>query len=366
MKSRSQKGTGMFAAKIDMAKAYDCVEWHFIEGVMVRMGFDRRWVDLIMNCVSTVSYSVLVNGHQSEAFIPTRGLRQGDPLSPYLFLLCAEGLLAITKAAVRDKRMHGLKPAQGALTVSHLFFADDSVFFGRATEQESGLLKQILQLYEKESGKLVNFQKSAVSFSGNVRMHQKLMVSGTLQMTMVEKHEKYLGLPTVVGRSKKEIFNGLKDRIRKKLKEWKEKTLSVAGRETLIRSVAQDQLTFAMSIFRIPAAIINKVHSLIMNFYWGQKGSEKRIQWLSREEMLLPKEEGGLGLRDLEGFNTAMLAKQVWRLHQRPSSLVAKIMKAKYYKNTSILEGNIGYRPTSSDEASVAPMNSSATASGGE
>ncbi|CAL1372064.1 unnamed protein product [Linum trigynum] len=173
MKQKRKGGQGFFAAKIDMAKAYDRVEWHFLEGVMNHMGFSERWCRLVMMCVKTVTYAVLVNGHQSPSFIPIRGLRQGDTLSPYLFLLCAEGLSAYTKAAVQHKRFYGISPARGAPTVTHLFFADDSVFFGRANAHDSSTLKHILQAYERESGQMVNLQKSEVSFSGKVKPHQR-------------------------------------------------------------------------------------------------------------------------------------------------------------------------------------------------
>ncbi|CAL1368219.1 unnamed protein product [Linum trigynum] len=165
-------------------------------------------------------------------------------------------------------------------------------------------------------------------------------------MKTVEKHEKYLGLATVAGRSKKELFSTIKERVRKKLSGWKERNMSAAAREILIKSVAQAQLTYVMSVFRVPEGIIDEVHSMIMRFWWGQKGTEKRIPWLAREKLVCPKAEGGIGFRDLRGFNNALLARQLWNLHQRPGSLIARMMKAKYYKNGTALEANVGYRPS--------------------
>ncbi|CAL1396674.1 unnamed protein product [Linum trigynum] len=165
-------------------------------------------------------------------------------------------------------------------------------------------------------------------------------------MTIVEKHKKYLGLATTVGRSKKEIFAGLVDRVRKKLKGWKERVMYVAAREVLIKSVAQAQMSYAMSVFKIPDGIIDQVYSLITTFWWGQRGSERRFHWIKREELACPKLKGGKGFRDLTGFNMALLGKQLWNLYQRPYSLIAQILRAKYHKHSTILEANVGYNPS--------------------
>ena len=95
MKTTCTGKTGFMALKLDMSKAYDRVEWIFLEKILLRMGFREDWVALIMECITTVSYSILVNGEPKGLIKPTRGLRQGDPLSPYLFLFCVEGLNAV-------------------------------------------------------------------------------------------------------------------------------------------------------------------------------------------------------------------------------------------------------------------------------
>jgi hypothetical protein len=117
------------AAKLDMSKAYDQVEWNFLQAILQKLGFHRRWVDLIMTCVSTTSYTVMVNGAPYGYIKPSRGLRQGDPLSPYLFLLCAEGLSALIRKSEREKAIRGIAICRRGPRLSHLFFADDSIIF---------------------------------------------------------------------------------------------------------------------------------------------------------------------------------------------------------------------------------------------
>ncbi|XP_042942696.1 secreted RxLR effector protein 78-like [Carya illinoinensis] len=140
------------AIKLDMSKAYDRVEWKFLEAIMSKMGFGERWMQLIMECITTVSYLVMINGKIGASFQPERGIRQGDPLSRYLYILCAEGLSALITQAEHKGKIKGVAAARGGMRVSHLFFADDSVLFCRATIEEWQKLQGLLQVYEKASG----------------------------------------------------------------------------------------------------------------------------------------------------------------------------------------------------------------------
>lgn len=124
------------AIKTDMSKAYDRVEWNFLKELFLRLGFDRKWIQWIMVCVRSVTYSVLLNGNLYGFIKPERGLRQGDPLSPFLFILCAEVLIHIMNTAERDGHISGLHLTQSFPSVQHLLFADDSLFLCQATFKE--------------------------------------------------------------------------------------------------------------------------------------------------------------------------------------------------------------------------------------
>lgn len=135
MKISATRRRGVVALKLDISRAYDKIEWDYLEGIMIHMGFPAIWVERVMECVSSVSYSFKVNGHLTSTLIPQRGLRQGDPLSPYLFLICAEGLGALVKYAYYSKMLKGVRLARNAPVITHLLFADDSLIFSSAVHR---------------------------------------------------------------------------------------------------------------------------------------------------------------------------------------------------------------------------------------
>ncbi|KAL5808282.1 hypothetical protein ACOSQ3_028973 [Xanthoceras sorbifolium] len=167
LKNRRLGKVGQIALKFDMNKVYDRVEWGFIRGVMSKIGFDCGWIGKIMKYVQSASYSFLINGEVKEKVIPKRGLRQGCPFSPFLFLFWAEGLTALLSRVEREGHVHGIKVVRAAPSISHLLFADDSLIFAKASSDECKCIKQLLEVYKEDSGQSINFEKSALTFSPN-------------------------------------------------------------------------------------------------------------------------------------------------------------------------------------------------------
>ncbi|XP_019175465.1 PREDICTED: uncharacterized protein LOC109170766 [Ipomoea nil] len=310
--NRKQCGVGGWSAlKLDMAKAYDRVEWSFLRKMMLALGFHGGWVELIMKCVTTVSYNIQVNGLRCDPIIPTRGLRQGDPLSPYLFIICAEGLSLLLQQAHTVGSLHGCRVARGASPISHLFIADDSLLFFKANVEEAGEIKRCLSVYEDLSGQAVNYHKSSICYSKNTSNVDRENVAQILGVTQAPNFGKYLGLPSFVGRHKRAVFAYVEDKIRQRIESWNKKLLSQAGKEILLKTVAQSMPTFSMSVFLLPISVCTAIER-IMNRYWWDSGTDRRIHWKAWDKLCIPKKYGGLGFKDLRAFNLAMLGKQAW------------------------------------------------------
>ncbi|XP_060965512.1 uncharacterized protein LOC133034440 [Cannabis sativa] len=345
---RKRKGKdGYMALKLDLSKAYDRIEWNFLDSVLRKIGFSDRWISLVMKCVSSASYKVIHGGRTMGPIIPSRGIRQGDPLSPYIFILCAEGLSALIKRYEDRGLIHGCKVANGAPKVSHMLFADDSYLYCKATLLEANRIRELLHQFECASGQKVNLGKSSIFYSTNTENQVREDISSLLQMPQADERSMYLGLPSTMGRNKSAVLGFLKDRVRKKLQGWDSKILSRAGKEVLIKSVAQALPSYAMNVFLLPLEISRDIESTMARFWWKSSSKDnKGIPWMSWDRMCNSKSNGGLGFRSLHDFNLALLGKQGWRFLTRTESLVTRIFKARYFPHGTYLTATIGNNPS--------------------
>ncbi|XP_019199079.1 PREDICTED: uncharacterized protein LOC109192832 [Ipomoea nil] len=300
--NRKQLGkVGWGALKLDMAKAYNRMEWSFLRKMMLALGFQVRWVNLIMECVTTVSYNVMING------------------------VSGEGLSLLLQQALDRGVVHGLRVARGAPALSHFFFADDSLLFFKANVDEAQATKRCLTFYEELSGQTIKYHKLNICFSRNTQQVDRDMVAAVFGVQQAANFGKYLGLPAFVGRNKRAVFAYVEDKERQRIGSWNKKLLPRAGKEVLLKSVAQ------------PDSLCKNLECVMNKFWWRNGRDGGGIHWLAWDKLSIPKKYGGLGFKDLRAFNLAMLGKQGWRFLNNPQSLVAKVYKARYYPNSDFL-----------------------------
>ncbi|GKV36766.1 hypothetical protein SLEP1_g44860 [Rubroshorea leprosula] len=228
-----RKKSSAFIFKADFEKAYDNVSWEFLDYMMERMDFGSRWRGWIRECLQTNSVSVLLNGSPTKEFVMTRGLRQGDPLTPFLFLIVAEGLNGIISSAVSKGTFEGITIGKGEISITHLQFADDNLMMGKAIEENVWTTKCIMKAFELVSSLKINYGKS--SFIGiNVDNLWERGMASLMNCKLGSLPHKYLGIPLGADPRRISTWKPLIDTFKRKLSSWKGRLLSFRGRITLI------------------------------------------------------------------------------------------------------------------------------------
>jgi hypothetical protein len=280
-KQRKVKG-GFIALKIDLQKAYDRVNWNFLRAVLLNFGCHLTFLNWVMEWVSTVTFSVLVNGGMSNYFQPSRGLKQGDPLSSYLFILCQEVLARLIDREQAIGTICGVSMNRGGPSFTNVMFADDIMLFSKAHSRDVLALNNCLETYCTWSGQFVNRSKSGIIFSKLVTPSQKRRLKRKLQMKKVSDQAKYLGAPLFSSGYRVKDFQFLQDKLEAKLKGWKSKSLSWVGHNTLIKSEAQAIPTYTFSTFDVPVAVCDKLDAAMRRFWWNPKKTQGRfLAWKS-------------------------------------------------------------------------------------
>ena len=262
----SRSKVGNLAIKIDLDKAYDRLEWSFIRHTLIFFKFPPPWVELIISCITTSSLSILVNGDHLEEFSPSRGIRQGERGSPCIFILCMEYLAWLIQVEVDGGQWTGIKASRNGPVFTHLFFADDLILFAKATKKSCQAITRVLDLFCKVSGQKINLAKSKVFLPPHVNHIVTDLVKKELGFGISNSFGKYLGVPIVVDGRDKHAFDFLIENIQAKLAGWKARTLSLAGRCTLINSVTSAIPTHVMQCCLLPNPICKKLDKLNRDF----------------------------------------------------------------------------------------------------
>lgn len=318
-KVRKHKGkNGLMLVKLDLKKAYDCLEWGFVDKALETWGFSSEVRRLIFNCISSVEYEILVNGSSVGKVEPARGLRQGDPLSPYLFILCAE---VLSRLVAKEVRIQGIKVCREAPAISHLLYADDLLISCRANNENVQALLGCLETYCSWSGQAINTEKSSVMISCNTAAPIKRFTKDTLGLKNLGDYVVYIGNKLVIGKNKSKEFNRLKERLQVRLEGWRSQLLSRARKATLIKAVAQAMPVYTMATFLVPKGVCKEMDAIIRRFWWCSKEGSRGMALKSWKAICLPKDRGGLGFRKFMDINRALLAKLGWSLARGEKNL---------------------------------------------
>lgn len=282
------------AVKLNMSKAYDRIEWPYLKAAMKALGFADNWIGLLMYCITTTQYSILLNGSPGPPFTLTRGLGQGDPLSSYLFLFSAEGPSQMLPKVDKERTIEGVAIRRRGTRVSHLFLANDSLLFCGSRIDEWTQIKNLLSIYERVSEQVVNESNYSVFFSSSNDTQTKKSVENVIGGEICGNYERYLGLPSFIGCSKYWCFWWIKDKLWQRVSSWCNNMLSQAGREVLMKAVLQVIPVFTITIFSIPQVLCRELDSPMAWLWWEVTERSKKVYWISWKKMVSPKHPGGL------------------------------------------------------------------------
>ncbi|KAL5544312.1 hypothetical protein UlMin_008096 [Ulmus minor] len=306
---KKKDARGWMALKIDLEKAYDRVSWEFVEKVLMAFGFSPIWVKWVITCITSGTMQLMLNGSCFQDFTPKIGLRQGDLLSPYLFILCTEVLSQLIMRKVESGDIHELKLTRGGPHLHHFLFADDIFLFGKACEEEAVHFKGCLDMFCSWSGLSFNSTKSNIFFSKNTKSRTIAHLSCFMGFTRIPLSNCYLGMP-LFRASRVNDFNFLVECLDSKLARWKARLLSKAAQLALIKSVALSMHIYAMHSAKIPKAICLKMDARIRRFWWGSSDHSTRSLCLKAwDDICVPKGDGGLGFRWMKDMNHALITK---------------------------------------------------------
>ncbi|XP_071726422.1 uncharacterized protein [Rutidosis leptorrhynchoides] len=327
--------------KVDFEKAFDSLNWSFLFEVMECMGFGARWRSWIKSCLCSASISILINGSPTSEFHLGRGVRQGDPLSPFLFIIAAEGLNILSKVAVSKGLYKGVEVGAEKVVISHLQYADDTIFFGEWSRRNARNLMYLLECFEKASGLKVNYNKSQLYGIG-VNCSEVENLASWCNCQAGSLPFIYLGLPVGSNMKKLESWNPVIDKFTKRLADWRARSVSFGGRLTLVKSVLSSLPLYYFSLFRAPPCVLKKLECVRRSFFWGGSGSNKKVSWVKWEKLLLPHEEGGLNIKSLFCKNLALLCKWWWRFISETNTLWINVIRSIYghYGGLSVGEGS--------------------------
>ena len=348
-------GTPGFLWKVDFSKAYDSLDWRFLWNVLRRRGFPETWIRWVKQCVTTPTFAVLVNGRPQGGWIhPQRGIRQGCPLAPLLFILAADALAVCTSQLCRSGAFAGFQSSNIPGGIPLLQYDDDTTFFIQGSWAAAHTLSIMMDIFSDFSGLLLNRAKS--SFIGFGLSSEELVGCARILATPIGALPiRYLGVPLADRRLRIRDWQPVMEKIETRLGGWRARFLSRGGRLVLLKAVLSAIPTYFMAIFRMPAGVRRRMESVMRGFFWRgsrQEGS-RGVALVAWETVCRPVSQGGLGVPHFQHVNIALLTKWVARLMQPSGDMVVAILRDGYGAS---LDWQIWQTPRRGDSAFMSSL----------
>ncbi|GJW43033.1 RNA-directed DNA polymerase, eukaryota, reverse transcriptase zinc-binding domain protein [Tanacetum coccineum] len=314
--------------KADFEKAFDSVRWDYLDGVLNNFGFGVKWRGWIQACLSSAMGSILVNGSPSSEFKFHKGLKQGDPLSPFLFILVMESLHISFNNILNSGLYKGIRIDE-SLTLSHLFYADDAVFIGKWDKANVITIVNMLKCFYLASGLKINIQKSKIMGIGTSQ-EEVDVAANVIGCNTFSSPFNYLGVKVGSSSSRSNFWDEVIAKLSSRLSKWKIKMLSIGGRFTLNKAVLSSLPIYLMSIYKTPVGVLRKMESIRRRFFNGADINENKMSMIGWEKIMVSRKKGGLGISSFFAQNRALLFKWIWRFRSKDSSLWYRVIKAMF------------------------------------
>jgi hypothetical protein len=282
---------------------------------------------------------VLVNGKPSEFIYPTRGIRQGCPLSPYLFVIAINELSEMLQTALQNNNITGVTLGSSGPSIHSLMFADDLIICGQATVDEAMSIKSTIDLFCHASGQMPNLSKSAILFSKNVPQSIISSITTIFPVPTLNSSSIHLGHPLLFShKDRNKAYAFIVNKFRAKFTTIKANKLNHASRLTYINSVLASIPIYYLSIVLFSKGFIDQITAIIRQFWWAgvkEDNVTSHIPYRSWQDICQSKENGGLAIRDLHTVNKSLILNAAWRIATEKHEYISAILKSKYYPNQS-------------------------------
>ncbi|XP_042973032.1 uncharacterized protein LOC122304830 [Carya illinoinensis] len=305
---------GNIILKLDIAKAYDSVDWNFLLHVMSHFGFSSQVCDLIKMCISNAHFSIVMNGVPKGFFKSGRGLRHGDPISPYLFIMVEEILSKLLKAKFEEKKIGVFVQPRGTPLISHLLYANDIVIFANGSKASARAIMRVLSTYEQWLSQNVSKGKSSITFSRHITRPRRRSIQRITRFVEGKTPFKYLGVPIIFGCMKSAYLEEIVGKIKARLEGWKNKLLANGARVLLLKHVLMSLPIYLLSTVYVPGLVMTSINRCLSNFFWGVQDGKPKKHWKSRDKLCLPVAEGGMGFRKFTDIQKSLFMKFAWKI----------------------------------------------------